>query len=79
MGKSTESATERILRNIQLQLGDMKDERTVTDAVLARLEASIHRLDVTMFSVTAELRAIRSQFDRWRNDTNERLNNLESE
>jgi len=44
----------------------MRDDRTVIVAVLNRLDASV-------MSLSAEIRALRSQFDRFRNEVRERL------
>jgi predicted nucleic acid-binding Zn-ribbon protein len=64
--------TERVLRNIQRELADMRDDRAVMIAMLQRLDTSVSTL-------TTELRAMRSQFDRWRNAVDERLTALERE
>lgn len=53
--------TLRLLREIQRELADMRDDRAVMVAILNRLDASVN-------SVVAEMRAMRSQFDRLRND-----------
>lgn len=58
---SDDDVTVRILREIQRELADMRDDRTVVVAMLNRLDAGIS-------SLTAEMRAMRSQFDRLRND-----------
>ena len=58
--------THRILRDIQRELADMRDDRTVIVAVLNRLDASVT-------SLSAEIRALRSQFDRFRSEVRERL------
>jgi hypothetical protein len=55
-----------ILRDIQRELADMRDDRTVIVAVLNRLDASVT-------SLSAEIRALRSQFDRFRSEVRERL------
>jgi hypothetical protein len=60
------SLTERLLREIQRDLADMRDDRTV---IVAMLE----RHDVTLSSIGAELRALRSQFDRFRAEVREDL------
>ena len=52
--------THRFLRDIQQELADMRDDRTVIVAILNRLDASVT-------SLSAEVRALRSQFDRFRN------------
>jgi hypothetical protein len=58
--------TPRILREIQRELADTRDDRTVIVAILNRLDASVT-------SLSAEIRALRSQFDRFRNEMRERL------
>jgi hypothetical protein len=58
--------TPRILREIQRELADMRDDRTVIVAILNRLDASVT-------SLSAEIRALRSHFDRFRNEIRERL------
>src|SRR5579863_7946675 len=67
---SDEGATgdlmQRILRDIQREPADMRDDRTVILAVLNRLDASVT-------SLSAEMRALRSQFDRFRDEVRERL------
>ena len=61
------SATERILREIQRALIDIRDDRAVLITILDRLEASIEGLN-------AELHALRSsQFDRFRIEVREDL------
>jgi hypothetical protein len=62
----TGNLTHRILRDIQRELADMRDDRTVIVAVLNRLDASVR-------SLSAGIRALRSQFDRFRNEVPERL------
>jgi hypothetical protein len=57
----------RILRDIRRELADMRDDdRIVIVAVLNRLDASVT-------SLSAGIRALRSQFDRFRNEVPERL------
>jgi uncharacterized protein (DUF885 family) len=63
---TTSDATERILRDIQRDLADMRDDRTVMVAMLERHDASLT-------SITSELRAMRSQFDRFRTETRDEL------
>ena len=58
--------THRILRDIQRELADMRDDRTVIVAILNRLGAGVT-------SLSTEVRALRSQFDRFRNELRERL------
>jgi hypothetical protein len=61
------SATERILREIQRTLTDIRDDRAVLITILDRLDASIEGLN-------AELHALRSsQFDRFRIEVREDL------
>jgi flagellin-like hook-associated protein FlgL len=62
----TADLTQRILRDIQRDLADMRDDRTVIVAILNRLDASVT-------SLSAKVRALRSQFDRFRNEIRERL------
>lgn len=63
---SKDDLTVRILRDIQRELADMRDDRTVMVAILTRLDASVT-------SISTELRAMRSQFDRLRTEVRERL------
>lgn len=64
----------RQCRQILDELADMRDDRTVMVAIL-------NRLDAGQDSLNAEMRAMRSQFDRLRNDVRgdirERLEALE--
>ncbi len=62
----TGDLTQRILGDIQRELADMRDDRTVIVALLNRLDASVT-------SLSAEVRALRSQFDRFRSEVCERL------
>lgn len=62
----TGDLTRRILRDIQRELADMRDDRTVIVAILNRLDASVT-------SLSAEVRALRSQFDPFRSEVRERL------
>ncbi len=61
--------TDRVLREIQRELADMRDDRTVMISMLTRHDGSIAGLSV-------ELRALRSQFDRFRNEVREELRGL---
>ena len=61
-----ENVTQRVLRDIQRELADMRDDRTVMIAILNRLDASVT-------SLNTEIRALRSQFDRFRSEVRERL------
>ena len=63
---ATGDMTQRILRDIQRELADMRDDRTVIVAILNRLDASVT-------SLSTEVRALRSQFDRFRHEVRERL------
>ena len=64
-----DNVTPRILRDIQRELADMRDDRTVMMAILNRVDASVT-------SLSAEMRALRSQFDRFRNEVREQLDVL---
>jgi hypothetical protein len=57
--------THRILRDIQRELADMRDDRMIV--------AILNRLDASVTSLSAQVRALRSQFDRFRNEMSERL------
>lgn len=61
------NATDRMLRDIQRDLADMRDERIVFQAMLDRLDANVT-------GISAEQRALRSQFDRFRNETRQASN-----
>jgi hypothetical protein len=61
-----DNVTPRILRDIQRELADMRDDRTVMMPILNRVDAS-------MTSLSAEMRALRSQFDRFRSEVREQL------
>jgi hypothetical protein len=65
------TTTVRILREIQSELAEMRDDRTVMIAILNRHDASID-------GFSAELRAVRSQLDRFRNEMRERLARIEA-
>ena len=65
------SHTVRILREIQSELRDMRDDRTVMISILNRHDGSID-------GFSAELRALRSQLDRFRNEMRERLTRIET-
>jgi hypothetical protein len=58
--------THRILRDIQRELADMRDDRTV-------IVATLNRLDAGVTSLSTEIRALRSQFDRFPNEVRKRL------
>jgi hypothetical protein len=60
-----DNVTPRILRDIQRELADMRDDRTVMMA--------LNRVDASLTSLSAEMRALRSQFDRFRNEVREQL------
>jgi hypothetical protein len=53
-------------RDIRRELADMRDDRTVMVAILNRLDGSVN-------SLTVEMRAMRSQFDRLRSEVRERM------
>ena len=62
--------TLRILREIQSELADMRDDRTVMISILNRHDGSIDGL-------SSEVRALRSWSDRFRNEMRERLTRIE--
>lgn len=49
------------LADMRREFADMRDDRTVMVAILNRLDASVN-------SLSTEMRTMRSQFDRLRND-----------
>jgi len=65
----TVSVTERLLREIQRELADMRDDRTVIISMLERHDTSITNIAV-------ELRALRSQFDRFRIEVREDIREM---
>jgi hypothetical protein len=72
MSDETNNVIQRILRSIQHELADMRDDRMVMTAILTRLDSNIT-------SLTVEMRALRSQFDRLRNDVRgDILNRIEA-
>lgn len=50
----SDDTTPRILREIQRELADMRDDRTVIVAIL-------NRLDTSVAALSAEIRALRGQ------------------
>lgn len=70
MSESPSDATVRILREIQSELADMRDDRTVMIAILNRHDSAIN-------SLCTEMRALRSQVDRFRNEMRDRLTRIE--
>ena len=56
--------THPIIRDIRRELADMRDDRTVIVAILNQLVAKVTSLSV-------EVRALRSQFDRFRDEIRE--------
>jgi hypothetical protein len=70
MSDAVADYTMRMLREIHNALADMRDDHTVTISILNRCDESMHGL-------TAETRALRSQFDRFRNEMRERLQRIE--
>jgi hypothetical protein len=60
----TDSLILRILREIQSELADMRDDRTVLIAIANRHDSAIA-------GFSSELRALRSQLDRFRNEVRE--------
>jgi hypothetical protein len=69
MTVSEDTLTVRILREIQSELADMRDDRTVLISMLNRHDASID-------GFSDELRALRSQFDRFRNEVRAGLRDI---
>jgi len=65
----TVSVTERLLRELQRELADMRDDRTVIISMLERHDTSITNIAV-------ELRALRSQFDRFRIEVREDIREM---
>lgn len=63
------SHTELVLREIQRDLADMRDDRTIMLAILERHDAALN-------TISAEQRALRSQFDRFRAEMREGLRSL---
>jgi hypothetical protein len=61
-----DNVTPRLLHDIQRELADMRDDRTVMMAVLNRIDAGVTSLGV-------EMRALRSQFDGFRAEVREQL------
>jgi vacuolar-type H+-ATPase subunit I/STV1 len=66
---SDSDLTIRILREIQSELADMRDDRTVMISILNRHDSSIDGL-------SAELRALRSQLDRFRTEMRAQLSEM---
>lgn len=64
------NTTDHILREIQRDIADIRDERIVFQAMLDRLDANVT-------GISAEQRALRSQFDRFRTETREALARIE--
>lgn len=77
MSDNVLNTTDRILREIQRDLADMRDDSIVTQARLDRLEAALSSQTVGMSSISVEQRALRSQFDRFRTETREALARIE--
>ena len=77
MSDNVVSAADRMLRDIQRELADMRDDRTVIVAILNRLDAAVSGHTVAFSSHSAEMRALRSQFDRFRTETRETLGRIE--
>ena len=67
--ENTPDLTVRILREIQSDLADMRYDRTVLVSILNRHDTSID-------GFSAELRAMRSQLDRFRNEVREGLREI---
>jgi hypothetical protein len=65
----SDDLTVRVLREIQSELADMRDDRTVLISILNRHDSGID-------SFSSELRALRSQLDRFRNEVREGLRDI---
>ena len=56
-----DQTTPRILREIQREIAEMREDR-------ATMIESLDRLDAALNSLSAEMRILHDQFDRFRND-----------
>jgi hypothetical protein len=63
----SDDLTVRVLREIQSELADMRDDRTAP---------ILNRHDGGIDSFSSELRALRSQLDRFRNEVREGLRDI---
>lgn len=66
---SDENVTIRMLREIQRELADMRDDHTVMVAILNRLDASVSGLQTGQSSLGVEMLALHSRFNKVRSDS----------
>src|SRR4051812_40929961 len=64
--RMSDETTPRILREIQREIAEIREDRAIMIESLDRLDAAVNRL-------SAEMKTLRSQFDRFRNEMRERL------
>jgi hypothetical protein len=62
----SDETTPRILREIQREIAEIREDRAIMIESLDRLDAAVNRL-------SAEMRTLRRQFDHFRNEMRERL------
>jgi len=62
----SDETTPRILREIQREIAEIREDR-------AMMIESLDRLDAALTSLSAEMRILRNQFDRFRSNMRERL------
>ena len=62
----SDETTPRILREIQREIAEIREDRAIMIESLDRLDAAVNRL-------SAEMKILRSQFDHFRNEMRERL------
>jgi chromosome segregation ATPase len=53
-----ENVTQRVLRDIQRELADMRDDRTVMIAILNRLDANVTSLNTEMRALRSQIRSL---------------------
>jgi hypothetical protein len=64
--RMSDETTPRILREIQREIAEIREDRAIMIESLDRLDAAVNRL-------SAEMKILHSQFDRFRNEMRERL------
>jgi chromosome segregation ATPase len=64
--RMSDETTPRILREIQREIAEIREDRAIMIESLDRLDAAVNRL-------SAEMKTLRSQFDHFRNEMRERL------
>ena len=62
----SDETTPRILREIQREIAEIREDRAIMIESLDRLDAAVNRR-------SAEMKTLRSQFDHFRNEMRERL------